>query len=488
MAAVFRGENLLDAAIVRAIKVVHPWLAEDPVFARRFAEEARVLERLQHPNIVGFHGVRREGPHLLMELELLQGQPLSRIIRQAGAGGVPAESAVNFMLQAARGLAAAHTLGVVHRDLKPDNLFLTEEGVLKILDFGLARALDEAERAGSLTRTGAVPCTPAYLAPEVCQEGKPSRASDVYALGLTLYEMLLGHHPLMPPGEARLTPMELMFAQVQRELPGLNDSRPGLPVGLMQVARQATAKAPEDRYPDGAALLQALVTSGLPGSGAPIEAVATDSLVVTMVGTTSLTQGQVADRTDPEPPPRPKILRLVIVAVILTLATGAALFIKAHNTRERMAVGAAQVPAPVMLAAPDLGPAPDHAVAMDLRMPDRRAAATKKKRQKRKRPVYCGPTMLNFVFTDVGEIRRVMDSGMARAARCLRKHTKATGRRQSFLYEVAFTPGGKILTMDQMGDAPANKELRDCLYEYLRSLTWPPPQKRHPIRVYCRVD
>ena len=258
MAAVFRGENLLDRTILRAIKVVHPQLLLDEQFAQRFAEEARLLERLQHPNVVRFHGARWEGDVLLMELELLQGAPLSRILHQRAGRLLPLERVVGWMRQAAAGLAAAHQLGVVHRDLKPDNLFLTDDGELKLLDFGIARALDEADRANALTRSGTVPGTPAYLAPEVCQRGELSKSSDVYALGICFIELLLGHHPLMPPGAPRRSSTELMFAQVQEQLPPLRRHRGEAPPALEAIVERATCKDPELRFAHAGELLQAL--------------------------------------------------------------------------------------------------------------------------------------------------------------------------------------------------------------------------------------
>ena len=518
MAAVFRGENLLDSAIVRAIKVVHPWLAEDPVFAKRFAEEARVLEQLQHPNIVRFYGVRREGDQLLMELELLEGEPLSNIIRQAGEDGIPVQSAVNMIAQAARGLAVAHGQGVVHRDLKPDNLFLTNAGHVKILDFGLARALDEAERAGSLTRTGAVPCTPAYLAPEVCQQAKPSRASDVYALGMTLYEMLMGRHPLISPG-SRPSPMEFMFAQVQQELPPLSESRPDLPAGLVEVAVKATAKKPGERYQDGAELLRALESSGLPGSsgvgevGAGLKA--GDSGVATLIGatglaatvpgpgglgTTSLTQGELGEATgDTKPASARRGLRRGLMAggILLALA-GAAVWtvLRLADADDKQ-----HDPQPEQVAAMqshlgDAGSSPDLAPPQaDLVPPGRRAAKGKartpraaKKKRKRVRKAQCGSFALNHVFKDIGAIRKVLEKNKGALRRCMTGATSPTGKRQVYAYELQFSIKGNILTMDPVTMQESTKALQACMFKYFSGLPWPKPRQQGVVRVLCQVD
>jgi serine/threonine protein kinase len=157
MAAVFRGESALDPTIVRAIKVVHPELTGQREFMLRFAEEARLLEKLSHPNVVRFFGARRE-PAATRSWS----SSCWRARRSAPApcrrGPWPAGARRRgLMLQACEGVAAAHDLGVVHRDLKPDNLFVTRDGRVKVLDFGIARAIDATKRVAAATTIGTVP-------------------------------------------------------------------------------------------------------------------------------------------------------------------------------------------------------------------------------------------------------------------------------------------------------------------------------------------
>ncbi len=257
MAAVFRGENALDPSIVRAIKVVHPELTGQREFMLRFAEEARLLEKLSHPNVVRFFGARRDQGYQVMELELLEGETLGTRLRAAGRG-LPVPEVVGLMLQACEGVAAAHDLGVVHRDLKPDNLFVTHDGRVKVLDFGIARAIDATKRVAAATTLGTVPGTAQYIAPETVQGAAPDARTDVYALGITLYEMLLGYHPFAPPGRPPLTGPQMLMAHVRNELPPLRSMRHDVPVAIAQVALRSVTKDPSQRYTSARELANAL--------------------------------------------------------------------------------------------------------------------------------------------------------------------------------------------------------------------------------------
>jgi len=258
MAAVFLGENALDPTITRAIKVVRPELSGRKEFLTRFAEEARILERLQHPNIVGFYGVRRDQGFLVMELEMLSGCTVGEEQQARVGSHLPVDEVARWIAQAAQGVAVAHKMGVVHRDLKPDNLFLDKSGAIKVLDFGIARALDEADRRTKATAAGKVPGTPAYMAPEVCEGATPGPGADVYALGMTLYELLLGFHPFLPPGEPPLSGIQLMFAHIQRQLPSIREARPDVSEVLEQIILRSMAQDPTQRYPSARELADAL--------------------------------------------------------------------------------------------------------------------------------------------------------------------------------------------------------------------------------------
>lgn len=260
-AVVFRGENLLHRELVRSLKILRPEAATNPASRARFVEEATVLARIEHPNVVRCHGLREDrldGEDLLvMELDYLEGHSLGTVMLRSVAPPSTTEI-VGWIHDASLGLAAAHALGIVHRDVRPDNLFLTRDGVVKVLDFGFARDVDETTSNGRLGRAGEAPGAIAYFAPEICEGGTPTPASDVYAMGLTLAELLLGHHPFDPPGQKPRTGPQMAFAQRHDAVPRLRSARADVPDALEAIVRRATEKRARDRFPDASALARAL--------------------------------------------------------------------------------------------------------------------------------------------------------------------------------------------------------------------------------------
>jgi len=320
MAIVFRGENVLNSSIARAIKIVRPELAMREEFSRRFAEEAVILENLHHPNVVRFFGLRSAQNLLVMELELLEGAPLSTVMRRA-PGQLAIRDVVTWIQQAADGVSAAHSMGVVHRDLKPDNLFLTRGGTIKVLDFGIARALDEADRGTRLTTAGTVPGTVAYLAPEVCAGATPGAAADVYALGISMFELLLGHHPFARPGQPFKSSTQLMYAHVNTALPDLRGARPEVPAQLDAVLRRATAKDPAERFANAGALSAALggLASTLPDESRRPATLRTEFAVPTMPSGTTTDPVQL-DKPSPVRPSRARRVATVGGGVVIIAA------------------------------------------------------------------------------------------------------------------------------------------------------------------------
>lgn len=263
MAAVYRGANALAPGVERAIKVVYPELAENQEFRSRFIQEATTLETLVHPNVVRFFGVRTASvagrEWLLMELELLRGRSLAEV--RGGVGGPEVRRCVEWMAQACAGVAAAHAAGVVHRDLKPANLYVADGGEVKVLDFGVARLMSEG--AAKLTQTGHTPGTWAYMAPELWDGEAPDARVDVYALGLSLHELLVGRHAFagVDPGSAP-SATRFMKAHLTEAVPALVGRVAGVTPRLDAVLAKATAKARGERYADarelGAALADVL--------------------------------------------------------------------------------------------------------------------------------------------------------------------------------------------------------------------------------------
>lgn len=225
-----------------AVKVLKPEYTSDPGFLDRFRAEARHTAALSHPNIAGVYDYGetteggRESAYLVMEL--VPGEPLSdELARQ---GRMPADRAMDLLGQAALGLAAAHAAGVVHRDVKPGNLLVTPDDTVKITDFGIARAVDDAP----LTRTGTVMGTAHYLSPEQVGGHPATARSDVYALGVVAFECLSGHRPF-----DGATPSDVARQHLQDDPPALPTS---VPSGVRALVARCLEKDPDDRPQDAA--------------------------------------------------------------------------------------------------------------------------------------------------------------------------------------------------------------------------------------------
>jgi serine/threonine-protein kinase len=276
MSDVFRArDNQLDRRV--AIKILHGRYAGDPEYLERFRSEARAVARLSHPNIVTVIDRGDDAGRQYIVFEHVDGENLKELVLRSGR--LPVGRAVELALAVADGLAFAHQQGLVHRDVKPQNVLLSREGEVKVTDFGIARSL-EVEHG--VTQTGTVLGTGEYLAPEQAS-GKPvSPATDVYSLGVVLWEMLAGEVPF--DGENFVA---VALRHVNEPLPSLREVRPDVSPRLAAAVERALAKDPARRFPSMAALaeeLRACLTEG--------EAGAPDDAALTLI-------------TPPAPPPVP---------------------------------------------------------------------------------------------------------------------------------------------------------------------------------------
>ncbi len=237
MADVYEAEDtLLNRAV--AVKVLHANFASDEAFVARFRREAQAAANLSHPNIVAIYDWGKDEGTYFMVMELIRGRTLREVLKAEGE--ILPQRAAEITAEAAAALSVAHQHGVYHRDIKPGNIMVTDDGSVKVTDFGIARAMDDSEE---LTRTGAVIGTATYFSPEQAQGLPADERSDVYSLGIVLYEMLAGKPPFT--GES---PVAVAYQHVSEQAPPPNAINPEAPPELCAVASHAITKSPDQRY------------------------------------------------------------------------------------------------------------------------------------------------------------------------------------------------------------------------------------------------
>ncbi|WP_280719507.1 Stk1 family PASTA domain-containing Ser/Thr kinase [Kitasatospora sp. MAP5-34] len=252
MATVYRGtDTRLDRVL--ALKVMHPALAGDREFTERFIREAKAVARLAHPNVVNVFDQGADGRTVFLAMEYVPGRTLRDVLLDRGALSVRA--ALDIMEPVLAALGAAHRAGLVHRDVKPENVLITDNGLVKVADFGLVRLLSGADGAATTTTSaGTVLGTVSYLAPEqIRQDGPTDQRVDVYAAGILLYEMLTGAKP--HTGD---NPMQVLYQHLHVDVPPPSLAAPGVGPELDAIVAAATARDPQARPYDAVELLAAL--------------------------------------------------------------------------------------------------------------------------------------------------------------------------------------------------------------------------------------
>ncbi|MFC8519576.1 Stk1 family PASTA domain-containing Ser/Thr kinase [Streptomyces sp. NPDC057257] len=336
MATVYRAlDTRLDRVL--ALKVMHPALASDGTFVERFIREAKSVARLAHPNVVQVFDQGTDGSYVYLAMEYVAGCTLRDVLRERGA--LQPRAALDILEPVLAALGAAHRAGFVHRDMKPENVLIGDDGRVKVADFGLVRSVDTVTNT-----TGTVLGTVSYLAPEQIDNGTTDPRVDVYACGVVLYEMLTGDRP--HEGDS---PAIVLYKHLHEDVPPPSAVVPGLPYELDELVASATARTPDLRPYDAVALLAQArdVRAALSADqldAAPPQAVTSERNIAedrTSVIPRSLTvprplpvnedeQGlhHTSVLESPPPPPRRRGARsrrgplAVVVAVLLILGVG----------------------------------------------------------------------------------------------------------------------------------------------------------------------
>jgi tRNA A-37 threonylcarbamoyl transferase component Bud32 len=282
-----------------AVKVLHAEISDQPDQIERFRREARAVAKLSHPNVVSVIDAGQDAGHPYIVFEYIEGETLKQRIERLGR--LPLDESAAYAIEVGRGLAAAHGRRLVHRDVKPQNVLIDPEGRAKVTDFGIARSLE----AKGLTATGRVLGTTDYVAPEQAMGQDIDARSDIYSLGVLLYEMLTGEVPFRAE-----TQVGVAMKHVNEPLPAVESRRHEVSAALAAVVETATAKNPEQRYGTIAAMLRDL-----------------ESALEVEVSRAGRSTGEVTTVLDSVPAPRRRVLtrrRMSVAGILLVLAAAAA--------------------------------------------------------------------------------------------------------------------------------------------------------------------
>jgi len=291
------SDDTLDRPV--AVKVMHREMSEQEDQLQRFRQEARAVAKLTHPNVVSVIDAGEDGGYPYIVFEYIKGETLKQRIGRVGA--LDTQEAIAYAIEVARGLSVAHARNMVHRDIKPQNVLIDEEGRAKLTDFGISRQLEQ----DGVTATGRVLGTTDYVAPEQAMGKAVDPRSDVYSLGVVLYEMLVGQVPFHADSQVGVA-----MKHVNEELPDVQRRRPEASAAVALVVERATAKNPDERYQTIAEMIDDLETA------LEVEAARAGS-----------TTGEATSVLDAVPPPERKLSgrgRWSWAAILILLVVGGA--------------------------------------------------------------------------------------------------------------------------------------------------------------------
>jgi eukaryotic-like serine/threonine-protein kinase len=297
------NDATLDRAV--AVKVMHREMSEQPDQLERFRQEARAVAKLSHPNVVAVIDAGEDGGHPYIVFEYVEGETLKQRIARLGA--LDTQEALAYAIEIARGLTVAHARNMVHRDIKPQNVLIDAEGRAKLTDFGISRQLEQ----DGMTATGRVLGTTDYVAPEQAMGHGADPRSDVYSLGVVLYEMLIGQVPFHADSQVGVA-----MKHVNEELPDVQQRRPEVSAAAALVVERATAKDPAERYQEVGEMIDDLSTA------LEVEAARAGS-----------TSGEATSVLDAVPPPKRELSSRgrwswAAIALLVLIAGGALLAVK----------------------------------------------------------------------------------------------------------------------------------------------------------------
>ena len=270
-------DQTLDRQV--AVKVMHREMSEQADQLERFRQEARSVAKLSHPNVVSVIDAGEDGGHPYIVFEYVEGETLKQRINRDGA--LAPQEAIAYAIEIARGLSMAHARNMVHRDIKPQNILIDAEGRAKLTDFGISRQLEQ----DGMTATGRVLGTTDYVAPEQAMGRKVDPRTDIYSLGVVLYEMLVGQVPFSADSQVGVA-----MKHVNEELPDVQRRRPEVSAAVALVVERSTAKDPNERYQQVGEMIDDLSTA------LEVEAARAGS-----------TTGEATSVLDAVPPPKRKL-------------------------------------------------------------------------------------------------------------------------------------------------------------------------------------